>query len=62
MNMKENIFWEMNEQLLVRLTKLIELGKWIHLYNETQGNKEYKHFQQKIVFIGCKKIKKEEGI
>ena len=30
----------MNEQLLVRLTKLIELGKWIHLYNESKGNKE----------------------
>ena len=30
----------MSEQLLVRLTKLIELGKCIHLYDETQGNNE----------------------
>ena len=30
----------MSEQLLVRLTKLIELGKCIHLYDEIQGNKE----------------------
>ena len=30
----------MSEQLLVRLTKLIELGKCIHLYDETQENNE----------------------
>ena len=33
-------FWRMSEQLLMRLTKLTDLGKCIYLHDVTQGNKE----------------------
>ena len=53
----------MSEQLLVRLTKLIELGKCIYLYDETQGKKEASAFEKKLSSSGAKKklIIKEEG-
>ena len=45
----------MSEQLLVMLTKLItDLGKCIHLYDETQGNTSA--FDRKLSWSGARKI------
>ena len=33
-----------------------DLGKCTHLYDIKQGTVTHKRFQQKIIFIGCKKI------
>ena len=57
----------MNNYGEVDKTDRTELGKCIHLYDVTQGNKEtqYNSFGHKIVFVKCKKnrqiIIKEEG-
>ena len=47
MNMKENILFLRNERTTtgeVDKTDRIELGKCIHLYDETQGNNERQAF------------------
>ena len=58
----------MSEQLLVvDKTDRTELGKCIHLYDETQGNNETQGntsaFDRKLSLSGARKIdnKKEEG-
>ena len=58
MNMKENILFLRNEWTTtgeVDKTDRTALGKCIHLYDVTQGNKETKRFWQKIVFVKGKK-------
>ena len=59
MNMKENILFLRNERTTTGeadKTGRTELGKCIHLYDETEGNKETQALSTKIVFVRCKKI------